>query len=357
MAEEDCECPPPPRGLPAYLATFADLMSLLMCFFVLLLAFSEMDVQKYKQVAGSMRDAFGVQQEVEVKEIPKGTSIIAQEFSPGRPDPTPLNEVRQTTTDTMQQTLDVLCAEGESEARKDQQSEMSADHSAEILERLIAMTQADAVEVASALKDEISKGAVEVETKNRRIVIRVKEQGSFPSGSATLRPTFIPIMDKIREAIKEMPGDYSVEGHTDDVPISTARFRSNWELSSARAVSVAHELMQNSEIDPAKFVVKGFGEVKPMVPNDTEDNRGRNRRVEIVIEQGNEDEKYLSGEEKLPDDPEFTPDLLERAGLSGMEGFEIVAPELAGDDQTISILDSPAVVPETTAEQAAPAPL
>lgn len=357
MAEEDCECPPPPRGLPAYLATFADLMSLLMCFFVLLLAFSEMDVQKYKQVAGSMRDAFGVQQDVEVKDIPKGTSIIAQEFSPGRPDPTPLNEVRQTTTDTMQQTLDVLCAEGESEARKDQQSEMSADHSAEILERLIAMTQADAVEVASALKDEISKGAVEVETKNRRIVIRVKEQGSFPSGSATLRPTFIPIMDKIREAIKEMPGDYSVEGHTDDVPISTARFRSNWELSSARAVSVAHELMQNSEIDPAKFVVKGFGEVKPMVPNDTEDNRARNRRVEIVIEQGNEDEKYLSGEEKLPDDPEFTPDLLERAGLSGMEGFEIVAPEPAGDDQTISILDSPAVVPETTADQAAPAPL
>ncbi|MEZ5510810.1 MAG: OmpA family protein [Gammaproteobacteria bacterium] len=189
-------------------------------------------------------------------------------------------------------------------------------------------------------------------------MIRVKEQGSFPSGSATLRPTFIPIMDKIREAIKEIPGDYSVEGHTDDVPISTARFRSNWELSSARAVSVAHELMQNGEIDPSKFVVKGFGEVKPMVPNDTEDNRARNRRVEIVIEQGNEDEKYLSGEEKLPDDPEFTPDLLERAGLSGMEGFEIVEPDTQGDQQTISILDNPApVVPEATAEQAVPAPL
>lgn len=345
MSDEDCDCPPPPRGLPAYLATFADLMSLLMCFFVLLLAFSEMDVQKYKQVAGSMRDAFGVQQEIEVKDVPKGTSVIAQEFSPGRPDPTPLNEVRQTTTETLQSTLDVLCEAADSEAREEnpEQSQAKSDHSAEILERLIAMTQADAVEVASSLKAEIAKGAVEVETKNRRIVIRVKEQGSFPSGSATLRPTFIPIMDKIREVIKEIQGDYSVEGHTDDVPISTARFRSNWELSSARAVSVAHELMQNNEIDPAKFVVKGYGEIHPMVANDTEENRARNRRVEIVIEQGNNDEKYLSGEEKLPDDPEFTPDLLEKAGLSGLEGFEIETPETAqkgaGDD-VISVLEN-----------------
>lgn len=326
MAEEDCECPVPPRGLPAYLATFADLMALLMCFFVLLLAFSEMDVQKYKQVAGSMRDAFGVQQEVKADDIPKGTSIIAQEFSPGRPEPTPLNEVRQTATDTMPPTLDVLCEVGESEAREDQQSQSTADAMDKIMERLIAMTQADAVEVASALKQEITRGELEVETRNRHIVVRVKEQGSFPSGSATLRASFVPIMDKIREVIQQVNGEYSVEGHTDDVPISTARFRSNWELSSARAVSVAHELMRGGAIDPSQFVVKGFGETRPMSSNDTEANRGRNRRVEIVIEQGGNDEKYLTGEEQLPDDPEFTPDLLERAGLGGMDGFIIESP-------------------------------
>ncbi len=154
----------------------------------------------------------------------------------------------------------------------------------------------------------------------------MKEQGSFPSGSATLRPSFIPIMDKIREVIQEVNGEYSVEGHTDDVPISTARFRSNWELSSARAVSVAHELMRGNAIDPSQFVVKGFGETRPMAANDTEDNRARNRRVEIVIEQGGDDEKYLYGEEQLPDDPEFTPDLLEQAGLGDMEGFIIENP-------------------------------
>ena len=80
----ECKCPPP--GLPPWMGTFADLMSLLMCFFVLLLSFSEMDVLKFKQIAGSMKFAFGVQNKIEVKDIPKGTSIIAQEFRPGKPN-------------------------------------------------------------------------------------------------------------------------------------------------------------------------------------------------------------------------------------------------------------------------------
>lgn len=356
--EEECECPECPKGLPAYLATFADLMSLLMCFFVLLLAFSEMDVQKYRQIAGSMKDAFGVQDKIEVKEMPKGTSIIAQEFSPGRPQPTPLNIVQQSTTETMNNTLDVLCSPGESPEREDQQqqeSSASQDQSAEILERLIAMTQADAVEVATAMKQEIQEGAVEVETNNRRIVIRVKEQGSFPSGSATLHKEFIPIMDKIREALKQVEGIYSVEGHTDDLPISTERFRSNWELAAGRAVSVAHELMKGGELEAAHFTVKGFGDTRPMVENDTPENRARNRRVEIVIEQGGNDEKYLSGEEQLPEDPEFNVELLKEAGIEGLEGFELLSGDEA-DQQVdtakgvISVLDDGSQ-PEESADQ------
>ena len=356
--EEECECPECPKGLPAYLATFADLMSLLMCFFVLLLAFSEMDVQKYKQVAGSMKEAFGVQDKVKLKEVPKGTSIIAQEFSPGRPQPTPLNEVRQSTSETMNNTLEVLCSPGKSEQREDaqDQSTSASDHSAEILERLVSMTQADAVEVASMMKQDIQSGAVEVETRNRRIVIRVKEQGSFPSGSATLRRDFVPIMDKIRDAIKDIDGIYSVEGHTDDLPISTTRFRSNWELSSARAVSVAHELMKDGGMEPAKFTVKGFADTKPMVPNDDDASRARNRRVEIVIEQGTEDEKYLSGEEPLPEDPEFNTRLLKEAGIENLDGFELLSGDEA-DQQTseakgvISVLDSEQPPAETSADQ------
>ena len=347
--EEECECPECPKGLPAYLATFADLMSLLMCFFVLLLAFSEMDVQKYKQVAGSMRDAFGVQDKIKMKEIPKGTSIIAQEFSPGRPQPTPLNEVRQSTTETMENTLDVLCNPGRSEQREEaseEQSSSTSDHSAEILEKLVAMTQADAVEVASMMKEDIQNGAVEVETRNRRIVIRVKEQGSFPSGSATLHDEFIPIMDKIRSALEQIDGEYSVEGHTDDLPISTPRFRSNWELASARAVSVAHELMKGETLDRTKFTVVGFGDIKPLVENDTPENRSKNRRVEIVIEQGGEDEKYLSGEEPLPEDPEFNIQSLQEAGIDDLEGFDLFTGDEADEQlknptDVISVLDEP----------------
>ncbi len=102
--EEECKCPPP--GLPPWMGTFADLMSLLVAFFVLLLSFSEMDVLKFKQIAGSMKFAFGVQNVLEVKDIPKGTSVIAQEFRPGRPEPTPIDVIMQQTIDMTQRTLD-----------------------------------------------------------------------------------------------------------------------------------------------------------------------------------------------------------------------------------------------------------
>ena len=107
-------CPPP------WLATFADLMSLLMCFFVLLLAFSEMDVLKFKQLAGSMKEAFGVQRDIKTKVIPKGTSIIAKEFSPGRPTPTALKVMRQHTTDDRKNNLDFRQGPDRSGSEKEQ---------------------------------------------------------------------------------------------------------------------------------------------------------------------------------------------------------------------------------------------
>ena len=112
MSDECPKCPPP--GLPAWMGTFADLMSLLMCFFVLLLSFSEMDVLKFKQIAGSMKFAFGVQNKIEVKDIPKGTSVIAMEFRPGRPDPTPIETIQQQTIDMTQPTLEFQAGDEDS---------------------------------------------------------------------------------------------------------------------------------------------------------------------------------------------------------------------------------------------------
>lgn len=340
---EEQECPECPAGLPAYLATFADLMALLMCFFVLLLSFSEMDVIKYKQLAGSMKDTFGVQDEIEVRSIPKGTSIVAQEFSPGRPEPTVLNEVRQYTTDIAKPNLKVQCAPGETET-EDKRPETDAEAAARIMQQLINQTKADAVETAQTLKAEIVEGKIEVETKGRKIIIRVKEQGSFASGSASLRPSFIPIMDKIRTLLIGMRGHFAVTGHTDDVPISTPRFRSNWELSSSRSVSVAMELLKTGELDPELFSIVGKGETQSLVPNDTDENRARNRRVEIVVEQGRNDDKILSGDEALPEDDEFTPEMIKAAGLEGLKGFEIYDEDPQGNQRTLKADDDESVI-------------
>jgi len=293
VSDSDDECPDCPAGLPAWLATFADLMSLLMCFFVLLLSFSEMDVMKYKQVAGSMSDAFGVQNSIKTKDIPKGTSIIAQEFSPGRPEPTPISEVKQSTTDVTQSELSMNCPKGDTpkESTTGDKTEATDDGAAKALAELglIEMqTEKAAMDVAQALSKEIKAGQVEVETNGAKIVIRIKEDGSFASGSARLRPVFIPIMARIRDVLRGIKGVYTVEGHTDNVPINTARFRSNWELSASRAVSVAHELLIGGYLDERRFTVLGFGSVRAIVPNTTVANRAKNRRVEIIVERGKE---------------------------------------------------------------------
>lgn len=261
--EHDCDCPP--EGLPAYMGTFADLMSLLMCFFVLLLSFAEMDALKYKMVVKSLDDAFGVQREVAANEIPKGTSIIAQEFSPGEPRPTPLKQVRQ---DTIDETRDALKVKMDAEDVAKEQAKAIAE---------------EAEKFKEALEGEIEEGLIDVETQLNRIVIRIREKGSFPSGDARLNRNFIPIIDKIQTVLVKTDGQIAVAGHTDDIPINTPRYRSNWELSTSRATSVVHELLRSGEMPPERFVLEGYADTQPLTTNDTAGNRARNRRVEIII--------------------------------------------------------------------------
>ena len=253
-------------GVPAWVMTFADLMTLLMCFFVLLLAFSEMDVAKFKQLSGSMKEAFGVQSEIEVKTIPKGTSVVAQEFSPGKPEPTAINTVRQFTIDSNRNTLDAL-------DRELKEIEETREHARRL--RL-------------ALKEEIDKGYVSIETEGTRVIIHIMEKASFDSGLADLRGEFVPVLDKISGLIDNSSGDVTISGHTDNLPIATTRFRSNWELSTSRAVSVAHAVLAKSEIDPARVQVTGHADTQPRAPNDNAEDRAKNRRVDISIVRGAE---------------------------------------------------------------------
>ncbi|MFK7828931.1 MAG: flagellar motor protein MotB [Congregibacter sp.] len=277
MSEADDDAPP---GSPAWMATFADLMSLLMCFFVLLLSFSEMDVNKFKQIAGSMSEAFGVQNQMEFDNIPKGTSIIAQEFSPGETTPTPVETVQQVSEDTLDQSLRVGQGEGEaSEAAL-------ANELARRIKVLLSETEDDAAKIKEKLADELATGKVDVETEGRTIIIRIREQGSFPSGSATLAEEFLPVMQRIRDVLTEVPGTISIEGHTDNIPLRLgAIYESNWGLSSSRALSVTHELLRREQIDDERVMVVGYSDTRPFTVNDTSEGRAANRRVEIVIRQ------------------------------------------------------------------------
>jgi len=271
------------------MATFADLMSLLMCFFVLMLAFSEMDVLKFKQIAGSMKYAFGVQNVLEMKDIPKGTSVIAQEFRPGRPEPTPIETIMQQTIDITEAKLDFQAGESDQAGGQQQTAENEAggrsDDTATRLNNHEAVEETVA-KLARQLQREIMDGGIELESLGQQIIIRVREQGSFPAGSAFLQPRFRPVIRKVAEVVNDIPGEITVSGHTDNEPIQSELYRSNWDLSAQRAVAVAHEMIKVAGFESHRLVVRGVADTQPLVDNDSAADRRRNRRVEISIWQG-----------------------------------------------------------------------
>lgn len=241
MSDENDEPEEEPEEQAEWLATFADLMSLLMCFFVLLLSFSEMDIQKYKAIAGSMAAAFGVQRDIIEPDLPTATSIIAREYSPGMPVPVPIHikQIRKSFED-----------------------------------------------LKKSLRKEIRDGQVQIHMVNDEIVVRIQESESFTSGSADLRPTLYPILDSIIESVKETTGKLIVGGHTDNVPIATRVYKSNWVLSSARAANVVHHLATTNKFDPKQIEIRAYGDTRPLRSNDTADDRAVNRRVEIIVTPG-----------------------------------------------------------------------
>jgi len=298
MADDDDiqeECP---DGLPPWLATFADLMSLLMCFFVLLLSFSEIEATKFKQMAGAVRMAFGVQRDVEVTETPKGTSVIMRHFSPGKPEPTLLNVVKQMTT-IEQPNIDRTSEEEDNEANKtkDQdglsmQIERTDGASEGPTQSEIQAQQEQMMREMEMLKEQLEQemkdGLIEVEQSNEKIIIRIREKGSFRPGSTQLDEKFESILGKIADQLTEIEGRIIVSGHSDNVPINTLLYRSNWELSAARAGVVVRYMLNDSYIPPKRVELRALADTVPLVPNNNADNRALNRRIEIAVIKGDE---------------------------------------------------------------------
>jgi chemotaxis protein MotB len=324
-------------GAPAWMATFADLATLLMSFFVLLLSFSEMDLLKYKQVAGSMKEAFGIQREFKVRESPRGDSLIMKQFTPGTARPTPLARLQQHTeqdkakyqpkgSDRIRQSKNKHAEKVVTEFRRRlvESSEGSGDpgHGGlksasagtntavdanakdkspeqkrmdQALAEAIKMVSSDLVkenadladkkinEIIQALQDEIAQGIVSYEIFNEKLILSFEEKVSFPSAQAEVRSQFIPVLEKIGTALLNTNGKIIVAGHADNLPIRTERYRSNWDLSAARAASVVHQLIERAQLPPQRMVAEGHGDAHPIFPNTTPENRAKNRRVEIVL--------------------------------------------------------------------------
>lgn len=156
-----------------------------------------------------------------------------------------------------------------------------------ILEKQKAAVQdlsAQADQLEQKLKEEIEKGEIRLKRYKTKMIINIDNSICFDSGSAILKKDVKHSLDKIAESLRDFPdNNIQIEGHTDNVPIHTARFPSNWELSAARALAVLRYLENRKILDPQRLSAVGYGQYHPIVPNDTAENRRLNRRVDIVI--------------------------------------------------------------------------
>jgi chemotaxis protein MotB len=253
------------RGSPAWIVTFADLATLLLTFFILLLSFAEMDVEKYRAMANSMAVALGGSPVL--SSVPGGqpVSVIATEPAPtATPDPQP-------------ELIDER-ADGDAPTR--------------ISGGIIDLASA----LIEELEPEVASGDLSVNYDEERVIIRFAEDAAFRSGEAEIKPAMIPIIERVVEVLSFCTGDILVAGYTDDRPISSGRYRSNWDLSAARAVSVVHELVLNRDVPAERVAAAGRAETNPLVPNDSPENRARNRRVEIAIRNPECDETMPTGD-------------------------------------------------------------
>jgi len=137
--------------------------------------------------------------------------------------------------------------------------------------------------LSGELQNEIKAGKIELRLEPRGLIVSLKEAAFFPSGGDTVDPTSFASLQKVSAVLSGLPNPVRLEGHTDSVPIHTARFRNNWELSAARSIAMLNVLTDRFQLSPERFSVAGYADTAPVASNDTNEGRARNRRVDIVI--------------------------------------------------------------------------
>ncbi len=234
-----------------WLITYADLITLLMIFFILMYTMSQVDAQKYAAVANSLSVVL-TGQAMSVLDT-QGPSLIEGLSGQDMPqnqdgfEQGQLEEVKKLVTEFI--------------AAKDQEAQQG-------------MTNSQAIKLSEHII---------VYEQERGLVISFKDALLFPSGSDQLTPYAAAIIAEVGKTLTNLPNYIRVEGHTDNLPINTSRFASNWELSVLRSATVVHVLSESAQIPAERLAIIGYGEHRPLVPNDNESYRAMNRRVDIVI--------------------------------------------------------------------------
>lgn len=263
----------PPAGSPAWMSTFSDLMNLLLCFFVMLFSMSTIQEDKLAALVASMNNTFSI--------FDAGATAIGEGILISN-GVSQLNELDQYINSTGK------TADSDTEGENFEEFEKSPDATEkmeEILEQeKLQQNEETAENVEEALQEEAIGDQVDVSFTAQYIQFTMKGALLFDSGSAELKEESKEVLSKVGRVLEQYSGGtVEIEGHTDNVPITTARYASNEELSSARALSVFYYLKDNTYLNPANLKHAGMGERVPVADNSTEEGRSMNRRVEIRI--------------------------------------------------------------------------
>ncbi|PAQ16566.1 flagellar motor protein MotS [Bacillaceae bacterium SAOS 7] len=219
------------KGAPKWMVTFADLVTLVLVFFILLFSMSQIDIVKFKAIAQSFRQQAAFENQ---------PSIVPGEY--------PAEEMKKEQGQKEKESLDKL-----------------------------------AKEVQQYLKDNGLEDVATATRTERGVVLVLQEKILFNTADAVVLEEAHSFLNQIGKMLESKPNIIKVEGHTDNRPIKNTYYPSNWELSSARASSVIRFLSANHKIDAKRFIAVGYGDTRPLVPNTSSENMQKNRRVEIII--------------------------------------------------------------------------
>ena len=276
MARKKKEDTPAP-GSPAWMSTYGDMVTLLLCFFVLLFSMSTIDAAKFEALASSLSQTFSI--------FTAGSTAIGDGvlISNGVSQLNELSEYFNTTGQTADsdETTDQMDKEN-TDADKQWSSVSKAEEFLE--ESGLKESEELAEKIEETVKENNLADVIDIQFTAQYVELTLKGALLYEPGSATLKQDILPTIDKVGLILqKYSTGTVEIEGHTDNVPMASNRYASNDELSSARALSVFHYLIETTSLNPAYIKHSGRGEYAPIADNSTPEGRAKNRRVEIRI--------------------------------------------------------------------------